>query len=70
MITNIIVSTENSEILYQLANFLIDKYTYYSKINIPNKQLTLELMIGVVHTCTLTLQKFTISKNNLKEKVF
>jgi len=52
---NLIVKIKKCETLYQLINFLFDKYTYSSKINITDKKMTLELIMRVVYACVMSL---------------
>ena len=67
---NIIMSTTNIPIVQELLKYLGGLYQSFSKKAIADKQIVLDEIIGLTHTCLLAIGKTAIPKPEFKDLVF
>lgn len=70
IIMNIIISTSNIPIVNELISHLISQYHHFSRLHIADKNIVLEQLISLIHTCLLAISKSSMPKPQLKDQVF
>lgn len=61
--------TNKRDIITMLTEYFISEYVKYSNGKIQDRDIILEHIIALIHTCLLSLTKFTVS-SALKDKIY
>lgn len=67
---NIIMATNNMGIIQELMKHLTDLYHSQARGHANDKQLILEEILSLIHTCLLALSKSVITKPEFKDIIF
>lgn len=66
---NLAMACDKREIIIHLIDFLIDQYMAYTGMNVQDKQIILESIMAILHTCVLALAKF-INAEQIKPRLY
>lgn len=67
---NIVMNTNSIPIVQELFKYLHGLYIQYSKKAIADKQIVLDEILGLSHTCLLAIGRTAIPKPEFKDMVF
>ena len=67
---NIIMNTTNMSMVQELLKHLGGLYQTFSKRGIADKQIVLDEILGLTHTCLLAIGRTAIPKPEFKDMVF
>ena len=69
IILNVAITTNKKDVIIQLTTYLIEQYDLYAKSRIQDREIVLEQILTIIHTCILSLSKFA-TPSNLRDKIF
>lgn len=56
IVMNIVMTMNKRDIIIQLIDFMIDEYYKISNLKVNNFHFLIEQILGVLHTCILSLK--------------
>jgi hypothetical protein len=69
VIMNLVMHTERKDVINQLITYLVEQYNFYTKNPVQDRQIVLEHILTIIHTCVLSLSKF-VNNSEIRDKIY
>ncbi len=70
VIINVVIGTTNMPLVNELVAHLVEQYQIFSRRNVGDKNIILDHLISLIHTCLLAISKQGAPKPTLKDQIF